>query len=405
MAMPQPTLKTVPAHHAHAADEECPWCGQAIPEDQSEKILSRIKEREAQQKTEQEAQLRKEFADKEAETKKKFETEKAAAEAKARADAAKEKAEAIEKVKAEAATKEETIRAETAEKVKAETAQKIALANQAKAEAEAKLKAANEAKDEEIKKRLAEQRAALDKDKDTAVNAERSKNFNDKLKLEEQVKKLQRQLEQKTNEELGEGAEIDLLEALKGEFQEDRFQHVGKGKPGADIVHEVVLNGKVCGRIIYDSKNRSAWRNDYVTKLRDDQVAAKADHAILSSNVFPAGAKQLHVQDGVIIASPARVLTLVQMLRRTIIQLYTLNLSNQERGKKTVELYEYIRSESCKQLFERIEEHTTDLLGLQEKEKKQHDANWQKQGTLYRGIQKASGNLTFAIDQIIGTAE
>lgn len=166
-----------------------------------------------------------------------------------------------------------------------------------------------------------------------------------------------------------------------------------------------MLNGKVCGRIVYDCKNRTAWRNDYVTKLRDDQIAAKAEYAILSSNIFPSGVKQLHEQDGVIVACPARVLALVQMLRRAIVQMHTLTLSNQERAEKTAALYDYIRSEGFKQLFERIGEHTDDLLGLQEKERKQHDANWQKQGNLVRSIQKTSGNLTSAIDRIVGTAD
>jgi len=38
-----------------------------------------------------------------------------------------------------------------------------------------------------------------------------------------------------------------------------------------------------------NSPSRWPWRNDYVTKLREDQIAAKAEHAILSSRVFPAG--------------------------------------------------------------------------------------------------------------------
>jgi hypothetical protein len=405
MAMSQLSLKSLSSHHVHVAGEVCPWCEQPIPEDQSEKIHARIKEREAQQTAEQEARLRREFADKEAEAQKRFEAEKTAAATKAREDAAKESARAIEQIKKGASAREAAIRAEAVQVAEAESAQKLAEANKSAADAVAKLKAAEENKKVEIDKRLAEQRAALERNKTAAVNAERSRIFNEKLKLEEQVKKLQRQLEKKSADELGEGAEIDLLDVLKGAFKNDHIQHVGKGKPGVDVIQDIVLNGKVCGRIVYDSKNRTAWRNDYVAKLRDDQIAAKADYAILSSNVFPAGVKQLHEQDGVIIACPARVLTLVQMLRRIIVQMHTLSLSNRERGKKTAELYQFIRSESCKQLFERIDEHTGDLLELQEKEKKQHDANWQKQGSLYRAIQKTSGSLTSAIDRIIGTAE
>src|SRR5258708_5837070 len=88
-----------------------------------------------------------------------------------------------------------------------------------------------------------------------------------------------------------------------------------------------------------------------------DQITAEAEHAILSSLKFPADARQLHVQDGVIIANPARVLALVQMLRRHIVQIHTLRLSNIERDCKTAALYEFIRSERCSQLFARIDGH------------------------------------------------
>ncbi len=74
----------------------------------------------------------------------------------------------------------------------------------------------------------------------------------------------------------------------------------------ADIKHVVIHNGKECGIIVYDSKDRGAWRNDYVDKLAKDQRAAKAEHAILSTRKFPANTTQLHVDDGVIIANPAR---------------------------------------------------------------------------------------------------
>jgi hypothetical protein len=412
MASSQPSVRSMSSAHIHVAGEVCPWCDQPIPEDQSEKIHARIKEREEKQKVEQEVRLRQEFASSQANAQKQFEIEKTAAATKAREDSAKENAKIIEQMNKEAARKETAARTEASRAAKAEAAQRIEAADKAAMEAKkaaanaaAEVKAEKENKEAEIAKRLAEARDAHEKDKTTAINTVRSKFFDKNLKLEEHVNKLQRQLEQKTANELGEGAEIDLLDLLKGEFEGDLIQHVGKGKAGADVIHDIIRNGKVCGRIVYDCKNRTAWRNDYVTKLRDDQIAAKADYAILSSNVFPSGVKQLHEQDGVIIACPARVLVLVQMLRRVIIQMHTLKLSNQERAEKTASLYDYIRSDTCTLLFERFDEHTDNLLELQEKEKKQHDANWQKQGNLVRSIQKTSGNLTSAIDRIIGMAD
>jgi hypothetical protein len=161
-------------------------------------------------------------------------------------------------------------------------------------------------------------------------------------------------------------------------------------------------NGKKCGIIVYDSKDRGAWRNDYVDKLAKDQRAAKAEHAILSTRKFPANATQLHIDDGIIIiANPAGVVALVQLLRKHIIHVHTLRLSNTERAKKTAALYDFITSKRCTQLLDSIDTHAEDLLKLQEKEKRAHDANWKQQGTLYRSIQKVRADLGLEIDRII----
>ncbi|MGR4864202.1 hypothetical protein [Caulobacter sp. LARHSG274] len=46
------------------------------------------------------------------------------------------------------------------------------------------------------------------------------------------------------------------------------------------IRHIVMHNGRECGKIIYDSKNHNAWRNEFVTKLKADQEL-KGDADIL----------------------------------------------------------------------------------------------------------------------------
>jgi hypothetical protein len=230
-----------------------------------------------------------------------------------------------------------------------------------------------------------------------------AKPFNEIQKLTEQLEKVTRQLEKKPAEERGEGAEVNLFEALREEFPDDRIERIGKGAPGADIRHVVIHNGKECGTILYDSKNRSAWRNDFVDKLARDQRADKAEHAILSTLTFPAKARQLHIEDGIVIANPARVLAIVQLLRKHIVHAHTLRLSNTDRAKKTAALYEFITSERCTQLLGAIDTHAGDLLQLQEKEMRAHEATWRKQGTLYRAIQKSRADLCSEIDAIIGS--
>jgi hypothetical protein len=318
----------------------------------------------------------------------------------------------IDKMNQEAVARETVVRQEAINSAQAAMQEKLATAEQAKIEADKQATAAQqqvlslqETHEAQLAQRLQEQREALERAKTEAINVEKSAAFEEKMKLSAKVEDLQRALDKKTAEELGEGAEIDLFELLKREFEGDRIERINRGQPGADILHVVINNGKECGKIIYDSKNHNAWRNDFVTKLAADQMAAKAEHAILSTRKFPTGTRHLHVQDGVILASPSRVVAVVQIVRQHLLQTHMLRLSNEARTQKTAALYSFITSERCNDLFARIDTHTDNLLEIQVKEIKAHEHVWKRQGELLRSVQRVRAELWNEIESIIGTAE
>jgi hypothetical protein len=192
---------------------------------------------------------------------------------------------------------------------------------------------------------------------------------------------------------------------VKGEYPDDHITRVPKGTAGADIIHVVKHNGKECGKIVYDSKNRKAWRDDYVTKLREDQIAAKAEHAILSTCKFPSGTHQLEVREGVIIANPARVLMVAEILRLHIIQTSSLRIAGKERDGKSATLYSYITSGRFWQHLKSIDGCADNMLDIDASEKKAHEAVWEKRGRLIKSAQKSYGNVRADIERIIGTAD
>jgi hypothetical protein len=373
MGLFQPSNRQAFNQHSHAAAGRCPMCEQPIGQD----IARRI---EAKQREQYEAAL-----------------------VKARAEAA-----AAAEQKVAAARAEAKLAAETAATAKlADVQAKLAQAEQAKAAANEQIAALKAAEEAAIEKRVAEVQEALQRqrddllrEKDAAILTEKAK----VLKAQSDVQDLQRKLEGKTAHELGEGSEIDLFEALKAAFEGDRIQRVPKGVNGADVIHEVVHNGKVCGKIIYDAKNRDAWQNGFATKLRADKLAQGADHAILSSNKFPKDKKEIHPQDGVIVANPARVLALAEILREQIVRMHELRISKEEREEKTVALYAFITSEQFKNLLAQVEAQAGKMLELDTKEQETHRRVWDARGKLIRAVQKARADLTFEIDRIIGTA-
>ncbi|MDQ2842843.1 MAG: hypothetical protein M3Y72_17750 [Acidobacteriota bacterium] len=317
----------------------------------------------------------------------------------------------VAKVKEVAATEAARIRQEATDAAEAllrdnlaANEKTVADANARALGAESKLLTLTEQHTVEMAGNLNSQREVMEKAKDDAVNAEKAKAFEETQRLSTKVNEVQRALEKKTNEELGEGAEIDVFEALKKDFPDDRITRIAKGVPGADILHVVMLRGKECGTIIYDSKNHNAFRNEHVTKLKADQLAAKAEHAILSTHKFPQGTRQLHMQDGILLANPARVVLIAVLIRQHLLQIHTLRLSGIERENKTVALYEFITSERCTQLLRRVDERADELLDQQAKEVKWHENNWKKQGEAIRGIQRANADLENEISGIIGTS-
>jgi hypothetical protein len=339
-----------------AAEAACPFCGQRISRDEYKEIQARIEgeERARIGKVEQTLKDQHARALAQAEAKKKAEIETA------RKDAAQAAGEQIKAIKA---NQEATINR--------------------------RVQAAREA----AEKKLAE-----------AVTAEKAKNALEKLKLEEQLADMQRRLQAKTAHQLGEPPEVDLFETLEAAFRDDRISRVVKGKKGPDVIAEVVHGGAVVGSIVLDSKNHARWSNKFTTKLRADQLAEGADFAILASNVFPAGAQQLHIQDGVIVASPARVVVLVHLLRRQIVENHRLKLSAEARDDKAEKLLAYIVSPACTDLFDRIVRLTADMADLDIKEASVHETTWKKRGELIRGIQAVHTEFSGAVTRIIGGA-
>jgi hypothetical protein len=429
MAPAQSALRSLD-EHVHAFTETCPTCEQPIPNERAKEIRARA------------AALEKRLADAaEVRAAQRLAEQKAEIEGAAKAQieqAQREKAEAVNKANVEATARIEAAKLEGQKSAEAAAAQKVAAAEKAKADAEkgkmdAEVAAAQtvtaaeqaaKAKQEEAQKqidaanakaqqaeadrdaaaeaRAREVREAMEKDKAEALAKKDSENDEKTRKLLEQVHSLERKLEERRSDELGEGAHIKLLDALKEEFPGDDIRRIRPGVSGADILHTIMRNGQECGSILWESKNSTAWRDDYVTKLIRDQTAARADHAVLSTFKFPTGTAQVTHRDGVVIVNPARAVAIAHMIRKTLLTVHIHRLSKAERVEKMAALYDYMTSERCALHLNRIDSDAEALLDLQIVEKKFHDNHWGKQALRYRSIQKAKSDLDIEVGTIIG---
>jgi hypothetical protein len=71
-------------------------------------------------------------------------------------------------------------------------------------------------------------------------------------------------------------------------------------------------------------------------------------------------------------------------------------------GIRKLARYDFIMSERATQLLEHIDARAEDMLDLEVKEKKSHDATSKKRGELIRSVQRARADFASEIDRIVG---
>jgi hypothetical protein len=409
------------------ATDRCPWCGSTIPRARFIQIQTKIAEEEREKLAAERARVQQEAQetvaaaikskDEAAAKVKQLEadkervrrevTEEATAKAKKEAAdtiaaAVRAKNEAAAKVKHLEADKER-VRKEATEqataKAKKEAAATVAAAVKAKDEAAAKVKHLELSKQADVE----QVRAAMDKEL-LKVQGEHRKALESYQKT---VGELKRQLERKTANELGDGAEVDVYESLRDAFPGDEISRIKKGYPGADIRHDVRYKNTTCGTILYDSKNRQAWQSNHVTKLRQDQMAADADYAILTSIVFPRGQKHLYVDKhtGVIVVNPAHAEWVVALLRATMIQMHALRLTAHQRAEKRERLYKFITSTIYIERLREAERLTNAILQLDVDEQRTHQGVWKKRGTMASQLRKVVIDVQAEVAAILESDE
>jgi len=286
-------------------------------------------------------------------------------------------------------------------------AEKSVLEKNGKELTEQAVTAARKQIEAEFSKKTAAERAndrqALKADFDKQMLKQSGEWGRERLKLLSKNKELERMLEAKTANALGDAAEIDLLEMLKAEFEDegDKVARTRKGEEGADILHEVKYKGEICGRILIESKNRQQWRSADITKLRNDMLNAKADHGILAPAKFPADKNEMFNEEGVWVVKAREVVQIARLMRDSLVQMHKLNLSNEERSEKKAKLYEYINSSGFRQKLDQVLTAAQDMLDLEVDERKQHDSWWKTRALAARKTQTVLSGIDTEISAIV----
>jgi hypothetical protein len=150
--------------------------------------------------------------------------------------------------------------------------------------------------------------------------------------------------------------------------------------------------GLDCGAILWESKRTKNWIDGWLPKLRNDQRAAKAHVAVLTSEELPKGLTNFGCIDGVWVTNRHCLMGLAEALRQGMIEAARMKRSLQGRQDKVELLYNYLAGSEFRQRIEGIVEAFMTLRDDLESEKRSMHRLWAKrEKQLERAARSTSG--------------
>ena len=218
------------------------------------------------------------------------------------------------------------------------------------------------------------------------------------------IQDLKRQSEQGSMQIQGDAAETDLKLVLQNNFITDEIVDVPTGIRGADLVQTIKSNfGTKMGVILWECKNTKGFNQEWIKKLKDDQIPAKADVCILVTKTLPEGMNSFGLIDDVWVVESSYVIPLTNAIRHQIVQITQLKQSMVGSEKKMEYLYNYLLSSEFKNKIENIIRAFTVLKMDLDVEKRAMQKIWSKRekelervvsntSSLYGDLQGATDN-------------
>jgi hypothetical protein len=216
---------------------------------------------------------------------------------------------------------------------------------------------------------------------------------------------LKRKAEQGSMQTQGEVLELDLEALLKARFRFDTIEPVPKGMRGADILQRVVSSlGQACGTVLWETKRTKAWSDGWIEKLKDDQREAKAEIAVIVTEVLPKGIHFFGEVEGVWVTTPSIAVKMAELLRSTLIQVGQATLSSSNKGEKMELLYNYLSGLAFKQKVETIVEAFATLKEDLDKEKRATAKIWAKRERQIERVIMSTSGMYGDMQGIIGSS-
>ncbi len=251
----------------------------------------------------------------------------------------------------------------------------------------------------EVERRLQEERGKIrdearrSADEENRLRmAEKDKKLSD---VQQQLEEMRRKAEQGSQQLQGEVMELDFEALLRSSFPHDTLVPVPKGEHGGDVLQRVHgASGQSAGAILWELKRTKAFSAGWLPKLRDDQRAAKAELAILVTEVLPKEIEVFGLHEGVWVTTTRTAVPVAVCLRQLLLDVSTAQKANEGLETKEALVYQYLTGPRFRQRMLAIGEAFKTMHEDLDKEKRAISKMWAKrQAQLERVLLASSGML------------
>ena len=223
--------------------------------------------------------------------------------------------------------------------------------------------------------------------------------------LRDQIASLQQKAAQGSMQTQGEAQEVLLEADLKALFPLDTVGEVAKGARGADCLQTVAgPGGQPGGAILWESKRTKAWGGDWTKKLKEDQRAAKADVAVIVSQVLPEGVRHAGLYDGVWVSDFATFPGLAHALRHGLLLAAQARAASAGKGSKMEGLYDYLTGTEFRGTVEGVVEAFTGLKADIDTERRAMEKAWSRREKAIEQVVRNMTRMYGSLQGIAGTA-
>ena len=304
----------------------------------------------------------------------------------------------------------EALKQEAEKKAREEAGVKFKNLELANAEKDQKIQESGQREMDLMKQnRKLEERKKIEENAQTRATEESRLQLKAKDEQMEQMRRtiddLKRKSEQGSMQIQGEVQENDLRNSLVAAFPADTVEDVPQGVKGADLIHTVrTRTGMSAGTLLWESKNTKNWGGDWIKKLKDDQVQAKADICVIVTQALPEGVRGFGLVEGVWVTDSAHVLLLTNVLRYQLIQLTQVKASLVGKDEKMEILYAYLTSTQFKNRVEHIVRALQEMHEELHKEKRATERMWARREKELERVMKNTVGMYGDFQGLIGTA-